>query len=255
MGTIRIMTPDALREEMHWCLLQAPQLSLPGLPSPPRVEGLAALLAGAELDTTRALPMRIGRRFEAHWQWAFEHLPDWDLLAHNCQIRDGKRTLGAPDLLVRNQRDVWHIELAVKFYLCHPERSGDAPEDWVGPSVRDSLSRKLERMKTHQLPLLQGATAQAALRAQGLPLPTQTAAIVRGILFSHWQQPHPQAVGRWCWQRELPLLEVLPLSRQEWLGATPQASWGPAPQAVSGPTQVMARDSRRWMIVPDRWPG
>ena len=73
---------------------------MPELPAPPRMDGLSAVLAGADLDPGRDLPLRIGHRFEAHWRWAFEHLPGWELLAHNRQIHVGGRTLGAPDLVV-----------------------------------------------------------------------------------------------------------------------------------------------------------
>lgn len=257
---------SARRAELAWCLQGPPLLDDARIPHFPLPAGLSAWLSEAPLDNMPAAPHRLGRRFESRWRWALGALPGWEVLAHNLAIRDeaGTRTLGAPDLLVSDGRDTWHLELAVKFYLCRPDRSGEAWADWVGPSTGDRLDKKLSRLLTHQLPLLSRPEARAALAAQGLPAPTRTAAILRGVLFAHWQQaPHPHARGRWCRFSALP--QALPagqlLERAAWLGATSRSPWREGPALVEavrdeltrGHAQLRDADGMRWMVTADTW--
>ena len=254
-----MLTDAALRAELRWCLL-GPALLSTDLPLLPRPAGLPAWLEHADLTPQRGAPSRLGRRFESHWAWALGGLPDWTLLAHEQQLRHDKITLGAPDILARHGADVWHIELAVKFYLCQRGASGAALSHWVGPAGPDRLDRKLDRLRTHQLPLLERPAARAALRALGLPCPTQRGVVLRGVLFAHWQRDHPRATGRWCGLDDLHA--ALPcarlLHRREWLGASPAGpllSGADLRDAVTaehqrGAAQLCAPSGQRWMIVP-----
>ncbi|MFV8781396.1 DUF1853 family protein [Microbulbifer sp. SA54] len=101
---------------------------------------------------------RLGIYFENLWAFAFEHHPDYRLLARNLPLRDGTRTLGELDFLVEHLPDATyeHWEVAVKFYL----QVGD---DWIGPGLKDRLDIKLERMLNHQLPVLHTSTGHRAL--------------------------------------------------------------------------------------------
>lgn len=259
----RTLTDAALRAELRWCLL-GPALCSTELPLLPPIPGLAAWLEGADLTPQHHAPSRLGRRFESHWAWALDGLPGWRLLAHEQQLQHGGRTLGAPDLLASHGEAIWHIELAVKFYLCQRGASGDARSDWVGPAGVDRLDRKLDRMRTHQLPLLERPEARAALRALGLPLPTHRGAVLRGVLFSHWQRDHPQAAGRWCGLDALPaaLSCARLLHRREWLGASPSGpllSGSALIDAVTaeherGPAQLSTPEGQRWMVVSSASP-
>jgi hypothetical protein len=250
-----------LRAELAWCLL-SPPLPAPRLPTFPTPSTLCQRLIATLPDTEP--PRRLGRRFESHWRLALDALPGHTVLAANLQIQHEGRTLGAPDLLLAAPGQIWHLELAVKFYLCRPDRSGDDDDDWIGPSARDSLGRKLRRIKNHQLTLFDRPAGRATLRAHNLPDPTAAATILRGVLFSHWQQPHPRAAGRWCHLSDLPAATSggTILSRQEWLGATPAAPHRTSPELhasvreelADGMVQLTDAQGRRLAVVHDGWP-
>lgn len=252
-------------DALHWCLLgpdllrpapERPRFPDPSPPFPPH---------------TPLEIRRLGRRFEARWQAYFSTHPDWTLLAADPQIRGQQgRTLGAPDFLVQRGEEVWHVEIAVKFYLCRPEASGAEMAHWIGPSGPDRLDRKVERLVTHQLPLLDRPESHAWLNARGLPTPTHRGVVLKGILFSPWRRPatrqpwmaEGQPRGRWCVLPEL--RDVIPrasvLSRSHWLGAAPE---GPLEgraliSAVEeqlqerGPTQLWD-GAHRWFVMMPGW--
>ncbi|MEL6342942.1 MAG: DUF1853 family protein [Myxococcota bacterium] len=212
----------------------------------------------------------LGRRFEQRWRAYFDHHPDWTVLAADQPIRDGGRTLGAPDLIVARGAAVWHLELAVKFYLCRPDRSGAALADWVGPSVRDRLDKKVTRTRTHQLPLLDQPAAKTWLQARGLPTPTHRGAVMKGVLFAHADSlRHPemaaaQPAGQWCTLEMLSSMvpEASVLTRDQWLGAPPpkpqsgaalHAAVAAALAAHPSHAVQLSASGRRWFVVGPRW--
>ncbi|HCH62568.1 MAG: hypothetical protein CL927_14845 [Deltaproteobacteria bacterium] len=247
--------------ELQWCLHGPDLLAHSGLPL---FRWPASQRAAHETlpPTPEPLHHRLGRRFEQHWQHAFTQLPGWTVLGAGIQIQSAGRTLGELDLLVTSEGEVWHLELAVKFYLCAPGHSGDILSDWIGPNGRDRLDRKLARMRDHQLPLGQSDPARDTLQALGLPAPTRSAAVLNGIRFSHWQAPHSDVAGRWCSVRDLPAAvpEGRVLSRPEWLGHAPTAQddWQSGPallHAVAiagrrGPAQLVDPSGVRWLAMP-----
>lgn len=103
---------------------------------------------------------RLGHYYECLWQFAVQAAPGVELLAHNLPVRDGNRTLGELDLLLRDEEGIHHSELAVKFYLGLPE-SGEVR--WWGPNVRDRLDLKLAHLCRHQLALSSHPAARALL--------------------------------------------------------------------------------------------
>ena len=258
------MTPAALRREREWCLSGPDLLCAPPAP-------LAAVWAGVRHAAGETLPAphsRLGRRFEQHWAWALRRHPDWTVHAVDRQIRHARITLGAPDLLVSGPGGVWHIELAVKFYLCRQGLDGADPASWHGPGRNDRLDRKLHRLSTHQLPLLGHPAAQRWLSDSGFPTPTLRFGLFKGVLFSHWRKPtagpgtSPPA-GRWCHLRDLTaaVTRARVLSRQMWLGNTDNTPFltghallSTVKQSIqdNSNTQLLT-DTHRWFVMPDDW--
>jgi hypothetical protein len=260
---VAIVSREALWHEWRWCLFGPDLLANPGLPLFRWSPDQEALLDSLE-PPPQPLLRRLGRRFEQHWHHAFATLPGWRVHGEGIQIRLQGRTLGELDLLVEGDGEVWHLELAVKFYLCLRGQSGDAWSDWVGPGGRDRLDRKLERMGTHQLQICETTEARAILEELSLPSPTRSAAILRGVRFADWQAPRADAEGRWCTLSEvdtaLPRARVL--TRTEWLGFGdgPAADWlhGPAlraailHQGAHHAVQTVDPNGTRWLVMPDR---
>ncbi|MEN0035972.1 MAG: DUF1853 family protein [Cellvibrio sp.] len=130
---------------------------------------------------------RLGIYYETLWRFFFSHRPDWKLLHHNLQVERNGITLGAFDFLCRHLNEYWHIETAVKFYLCISENAQDALkwESWIGPASHDRLDLKLKHLSQHQLPLHQSPEAKTQLQ-QAHPENTnwKTGLCMQGYLFS-----------------------------------------------------------------------
>jgi len=124
---------------------------------------------------------RLGRYAEDLLQFwlAAPDNPEFEQIASHVPLRENGITLGEPDFLVRERASgkLWHIELALKFYL------GTADQQWLGPNRQDSLARKLDHLCRHQLPLLQTPVGQTWLQGLGLGTP-EPWAWLKGRLFS-----------------------------------------------------------------------
>lgn len=130
---------------------------------------------------------RLGIYYEALWRFYFSHHPDWELIQHNLQVQRDGITLGAFDFLCRRGDEYWHIETAVKFYLCDARNENEAKEwhHWIGPNSEDRLDLKLSRLRQHQLPLHKTPEARAQLHALYTDVKEwKTGLCVQGYLFS-----------------------------------------------------------------------
>lgn len=177
---------------------------------------------------------RLGIYYEALWHFYFAHHPEWELLQHNLQIGRNGITLGAFDFLCRRGDEYWHIETAVKFYLCSASNPLDAYEwkYWIGPESKDRLDLKLNHLRQHQLPLHQEPEARIQLEslypdANGW----NTGLCIQGYLFSPAQRnskpafvhPHHEHGSWWRFNDFLQDISTQPeqrwfvLERQQWL--------------------------------------
>ncbi len=283
----RQLQQDAVRE-LAWTLLATPLLDAPAASVrhpltasdwAARPERLADWLLQLDrqpqplLDWLARQPIhRLGHHYERLWQFAALAAPGVELLGHNLAVREGNRTLGELDLLLRDAEGIQPIELAVKFYLGLPS-AAHAPR-WYGPDPRDRLDLKLGHLYRQQLPLAGLAAARALL--PGTPQPSSL--WLGGWLFyplaqaleapAHCPAGHPR--GNWCtlrdWQpgsaacwSEIPRLSWLaPLCRQQ----PPAACELTAPLSRPRLLARMARqtdgswhEQERWFITPDDWPG
>jgi len=134
---------------------------------------------------------RLGRYAEDLLQFwlAAPDNPEFELITSHEPLRENGITLGEPDFLVRERvsGQLWHIELALKFYL------GTSDQQWLGPNRQDSLARKLDHLCRHQLPLLQTAAGKTWLQTRALETPAPWAWL-KGRLFSP-AHPNPDAAG------------------------------------------------------------
>lgn len=161
--------------DLAWCCLSPPLLA--GLPSTQVLPQLDPQLEDHlwpwlyQLDKQpealvnliqQRKSTRLGLYYETLWQFYFMQHPEWELLAYNQQIYHQGVTLGAFDFLCQRDGEYWHIETAVKFYLC-AATADDAASDWhqwIGPNKSDRLDLKLTHLQKHQLHLPQNPIAQ-----------------------------------------------------------------------------------------------
>lgn len=177
---------------------------------------------------------RLGIYYETLWHFYFSQQPEWELLHHNLQVERDGITLGAFDFLCRNNNEYWHIETAVKFYLCNTNNAHDALNwnNWIGPSSQDRLDLKLTHLAQHQLPLHQAPEAIAQLHNLHPEVSNwKTGLCLQGYLFSpatknyHPEYSQKNHDNRYWWHLQdfLPYLhehmeaQWIILERQRWL--------------------------------------
>lgn len=133
----------------------------------------SAWLARAESACHRRLgeakTRRLGERFEAHFFSLLETHPEVSEIRTNIPIgTHGKvngKTAGEVDCIVRlnsRPKDLLHLEIAVKFYLCVKPGGSENTMNFMGPALKDSLYRKIHRLETHQLSVLKGTEFEHA---------------------------------------------------------------------------------------------
>ena len=101
----------------------------------------------------------------------------WRRIAANCAnlpVRDGGRTLGEFDLLLRLDGEPWHVEVACKYYLVVGRQA-------VGADLHDAWLRKFAKLE-QQLRLSRHPLAQAVLPAGWQNC--QVGSLLRGRFFS-----------------------------------------------------------------------
>jgi uncharacterized protein len=160
-------------------------------------QGLLDLLGGRRSH-------KVGPAFEALVEWGLVHGLGYECLGRDLQIYDGKRTMGALDLLLRSRGgQVEHWELAYKLYL--QADGGAGWESWVGPNERDRLSLKVAKMLDHQLPLSTKPEAREVLARLGVGQVDTHRVLLLGTLFKPWRQEPSLATdatqpsqGRWA---------------------------------------------------------
>lgn len=98
----------------------------------------------------------LGKRMEHFFTCFIDHFSSEEILTHNRQIIQDKKTLGEIDFLLKNPAsgEISHIELVYKFYLYDPASGSSEVDHLIGPNKRDSLGQKLHRLQKGQFPLL-----------------------------------------------------------------------------------------------------
>ncbi|NYE60858.1 hypothetical protein FHW58_002010 [Duganella sp. 1224] len=201
---------------------------------------------------------------------AFHFAEHGQLVAHGLQVRaDRTDTIGEFDFLLRDGRDLVHIEFATKFYLLD---SADNLDGLIGPNLADTLGLKMRKIFDKQLSLSQHPAAQAVL-----PQPvTRAQALVKGWLFyPDGVQPMPgisrqHCHGFWMTQaqaQDLPPQQYAIMPRLHWLAplktqdSMDRATLLAQVVGLEAPVMVAALrqagawlvEERRGFIVPDGW--
>lgn len=96
---------------------------------------------------------RLGIYAELLMSFFFIHSPHIKSLHQNLQIFDDKKTIGEIDFIIEWESKVIHIELTVKYYLAFNNINDTI--SWIGPSSKDRLSYKIDKLEHFQLPLIQ----------------------------------------------------------------------------------------------------
>lgn len=106
----------------------------------------------------------LGKRVEYFFKALLNNSERFQLLGNNVQIHNEQRTLGEFDFFIKDHKtlEILHIELMYKFYVYDPKQPTEI-ESWIGPNRKDSLIRKITKVKVSQFPLLNSPEAKKYL--------------------------------------------------------------------------------------------
>ncbi|TVP87966.1 MAG: DUF1853 family protein [Pseudomonadaceae bacterium] len=248
-----------------------------------RLQALAEQPQQLPSRLTEAVKPRLGLYFEDLYEHLLCDLLGWELLGRNLPVREGGRTLGELDFLLRNPHNgaIEHHEIAIKFYLGYPDHGYNL---WYGPNANDRLDLKSERLLGHQRSLSSLEATRDMLMGVGLPVPETTRVFMPGYLFypAEVSLKAPQQVAdnhlRGYWHRDAQLQPAatqtwVPLKKPHWLGPW-QQTIEPDPKAVAAELKAVAEhhsprlfarmtleastgiwhETSRHFVVPSTWP-
>ena len=145
---------------------------------------------------------RIGLYFEALWQFFIQHDACLELLAHNLQVSQNKKTYGEFDLIYCDTitGHHYHLELAIKFYLNNSltVKSGCFSADfkhWLGPNAIDRLDIKTAHLLNHQIQLSSSEAGKAALSLLGVEKVIPEIAIKGRLFYPLRINPQPSSIA------------------------------------------------------------
>ena len=111
---------------------------------------------------------RLGKLIEHFVFKELNGIKNIDVLKTNIQINDSKTTIGELDALIKQANQLIHLEIIFKFYLYDNISTLSEINKWIGPNRKDSLSKKMDKLKTKQLPLLFNKLTNTYLSELGL---------------------------------------------------------------------------------------
>ena len=227
---------------LYWAISSDDLANIEGVCSLPRPENSQLLTWCREIDTKPELfesfleeneHRLLGSYFEVIWQFFCRYFPEWQCLGSRIQIPAKGPTLGELDMIcVPPDGLARHVELAVKFYLRHPNQSGDQPSHWLGPRIKDRLDLKLNKLSEKQFRIIEQPITQATLEAQGLPVAPSPCSVVKGYLFdpldastTKWPKEvgKPSHCGQWLPAQDIHKIAYRSkhwciIDKHQWLG-------------------------------------
>lgn len=111
----------------------------------------------------------LGKRAEVFFTHSINLLENYKLIASNLQLIVNKKTLGEFDFFIEEltTKQVLHIELVYKIYLYDPSFKIEE-QRWIGPNRKDTLLKKVNHLKSHQLPLVLTQESKLLLKSHGI---------------------------------------------------------------------------------------
>ncbi len=165
-----MLTYNQIARDIHW-IQSSPAIVSPQhnplfieTPQQPEYKLSASDFNTLHEQLTQRRPL-LGIYYETLWQFVLNKRVGCELLAHNLQVRQDKRTLGEFDVIISQSGQYIHREMAVKFYLGLPDQNGNSRSwhQWIGPGLKDRMDKKLGRMIQHQITLSRTEEGKAAL--------------------------------------------------------------------------------------------
>ena len=234
------------------------------------------------IDTPRQF--KLGLYAEDLMLYYLRYGSPFEVLAHDLQVFNKKRSIGAFDFILKNPNgSIEHWEMAIKYYLQY--KPSTKWIDFVGPAGKDTLQRKMDKMLKRQMLLGHTQDAKHTLAQKNIPLPQTQKVISVGRLFGAWGRDFTlplsgdpqQPTGLWIYKKDLmQLLQEKERSRwcirihPNWLSPLfgAQAKGALSSKELSAfvihlSHHIMLselqkddwgwKETQRWIVVPDYW--
>lgn len=171
-------------------------------------------------------PKRLGHYFESLVALWIDISPNYDMLLQNHQIIIDGQTKGEIDFIIKEKHTgkLIHLEVAVKFYLGTKQQTD--PYNWFGTNTKDSLGKKLDRLKTHQTQLYEKYKSHIPYSID------EKHCLLKGRLFyPDFKSPRkhefcpPSGInnnhlkGKWLYQKNHLGEKLIVLNKENWLSA------------------------------------
>jgi uncharacterized protein len=185
----------------------------------------------------------LGSYYETLVGFWLANRPDIQVRAVNLQVSEEKITVGEFDFVVQTPEKLFHVEVAVKFYL--QLHHSDQWEHWIGARGHDCLGSKMEKLLHQQLQLGKRPSGKQALAEKGVDNVTPSL-FLKGYFFYPHQAFFSAAItpphhanpyhlrGWWC-----PVEDVEYFSKERCLWAAPAKSDWLAPACYLTAGQLM----------------
>lgn len=203
---------------------------------------------------------RLGFYAEALLSFFFQTYSEIELLLQNYQIIENKKTLGEVDFVIKWKERVFHIECAVKFYLCVHSKDINDLHNWIGPACKDDLGRKMEKVKEHQLPIISSLQYDNLLN----PYEIESFLFLKGKLFVNQEVScvwvNSNLLGDYVYLHTIDSLNLDLLTKPFWLSIQCESSQSENATVFSKGALlkraelVMKSGSTPFFIVPEDWP-
>lgn len=134
--------------------------------------------------------MLLGKRVERFVNAELEQHENIEILLENAQVQNEKTTIGEIDCILKQDGIPIHLEIIYKFYLYDSSVGDTEIERWIGPNRKDSLVKKLHKLKSKQLPLLHNTFTKTVLNKVHIdPAHTLQRVLFKAQLFTPFHEP------------------------------------------------------------------
>lgn len=146
--------------------------------------------------------IRLGHQMEEVFRQLMDASAEYDLILHNIPVKNGNRTIGEIDFILREIRTskLLHVELTYKFYIIDPSIS-EPIHQLMGPNRRDMFFTKMEKVKHRQFPLLHDPNGVKVLNKNGVDSgQIEHQCCFKAQLFSHYSSKdvHIRPLNKKC---------------------------------------------------------
>jgi hypothetical protein len=205
---------------------------------------------------------RLGFYAESLLSYFFQTFSKIQLWVQNFQITNDKQTVGEIDFVIEWKDRIFHIELAVKYYLLLPQENQYIAKNWVGPSRKDNLEKKLKKIQSHQLPLGKHEKLLSLL-PKAFKSIMQSYFLFRGQFFANEKvdcdflnrEPFNYIFNRTITNSEEQIVKIL--NRPDWLSSIDRISQSDVENtnddSFNKPQMVKFSSNKVGFIVPDDW--